>query len=240
MKMLVVISAVLPILLASCSWDPAGVNAQGEWLAQKEKEKLEYDKQVAVDQENRLKKQKEATEKFESSHPEVEIGKMDVGTANSAENKLGRAMNNLGFVTRYPGEQNLDNVYVKVGTYNLSVRRFQLAVKGYSDECKRASAYNNSDYKNLCVSNLASALNNFSDMLKNKSIPDQTKSTALSEASYDSYIDFEHAARLASMHAKLCQQQGNQGYVEMVTVAAPCSGRGDVLNISAARQMGLL
>lgn len=240
MKMLVVISAVLPIFLASCSWDPTGANAQREWLAQKEKEKLTYDKQVAADQENRLKKQKEDTEKFESSHPEVEIGKMNVGAANSPENELGRAMNNLGFVTRYPGEQTIDNVYVKVGSYTLSVRRIQIAIKSYADECKRASAYNNSDYKNICISSLASSLNDFSDMLKNKNIPDKTKATALNEASYDTYIDFEHAARLANMHTKLCQQQGNQGYVEMVTVAPPCGGRGDVLNISAARQMGLL
>lgn len=209
-------------------------------VSSKKEEQHAYDRKVDEDQKNRLKKQEEEKVQFELSHPEVEIGQMDVGPDNSPENKLGRAMNNLGFVTRYPGEQNLDNVYVKVGSYNLSVRRIQMAIKGYADECKRASAYNNSDYKSLCVSSLASALNDFSDVLKNKSIPDKTKSTALSEASYDNYIDFEHTARLAKMHTKLCQQQGNQGYVEMVTVATPCSGRGDVYNIYAARKMGLL
>ncbi|HFI6182045.1 TPA: hypothetical protein ACGRUK_004297, partial [Escherichia coli] len=84
------------------------------------------------------------------------------------------------------------------------------------------------------------ALNDFSSVLKSHNIPDKTKYTALSEASFDSYIDFEHAARLAKMHTSLCQQKGNKGYVEMVTVAAPCSGNGDVYNIDAARKMGLL
>ncbi|AVG34806.1 MULTISPECIES: hypothetical protein [Enterobacteriaceae] len=240
MNMLAITPIFFSMFLTSCSWDPNGVNAQREWLAQKEKERVEYEKQVDENQKNRLKKQKEEAENFEASHPEVEVEKLDVDSSNSSGNELSRALNNLGFVTRYPNSQNMDNVYVKVGGYHLTMRRVQIAITGYAEECKRASAYDNANYKNICMSNLTKALNDFSGMLKINSIPDKTKYTALSEASFDSYIDFEHAARLAKMHASICQQKGNKGYVEMVTLAAPCSGRGDVYNIEAARKMGLL
>lgn len=231
---------ILPVFLASCSWDPSGVEAQKKWLTQKKEEKIAYDNKVDEDQKNRLKKREEESSQFEVSHPEVEIAKASVGSKSSTENKFTTAMNSLDFVTRYPGEQTLDNVYVKVGRYNLTVRRFQIAVAEYFNECKRASAYNGTNYNDACISILASGLNNFSAMLKNENIPDKTKSTALSEASIGNYIDFEHAARLAKMHFKLCQQKGKQGYIEMVTVAAPCNGRSDVLNIYAARKMGFL
>ncbi|EFL9897473.1 hypothetical protein EK62_004743 [Escherichia coli] len=240
MNMLAITPIFFSMFLTSCSWDPNGVNAQREWLAQKEKERVEYEKQVDENQKNRLKKQKEEAENFEASHPEVEVEKLDVDSSNSSGNELSRALNNLGFVTRYPNSQNMDNVYVKVGGYHLTMRRVQIAITGYAEECKRASAYDNANYKNICMSNLTKALNDFSGMLKINNIPDKTKYTALSEASFDSYIDFEHAARLAKMHASICQQKGNKGYVEMVTLAAPCSGRGDVYNIEAARKMGLL
>lgn len=240
MNMLAITPIFFSMFLTSCSWDPNGVNAQREWLAQKEKERVEYEKQVDENQKNRLKKQKEEAENFEASHPEVEVEKLDVDSSSSSGNELSRALNNLGFVTRYPNSQNMDNVYVKVGGYHLTMRRVQIAITGYAEECKRASAYDNANYKNICISNLTKALNDFSGMLKINSIPDKTKYTALSEASFDSYIDFEHAARLAKMHASICQQKGNKGYVEMVTLAAPCSGRGDVYNIEAARKMGLL
>ena len=240
MNMLAITPIFFSMFLTSCSLDPNGVNAQREWLAQKEKERVEYEKQVDENQKNRLKKQKEEAENFEASHPEVEVEKLDVDSSNSSGNELSRALNNLGFVTRYPNSQNMDNVYVKVGGYHLTMRRVQIAITGYAEECKRASAYDNANYKNICISNLTKALNDFSGMLKINSIPDKTKYTALSEASFDSYIDFEHAARLAKMHASICQQKGNKGYVEMVTLAAPCSGRGDVYNIEAARKMGLL
>ncbi|HBP8839041.1 TPA: hypothetical protein PBP55_003283 [Escherichia coli] len=240
MNMLAITPIFFSMFLTSCSWDPNGVNAQREWLAQKEKERVEYEKQVDENQKNRLKKQKEEAENFEASHPEVEVEKLDVDSSNSSGNELSRALNNLGFVTRYPNSQNMDNVYVKVGGYHLTMRRVKIAITGYAEECKRASAYDNANYKNICISNLTKALNDFSGMLKINSIPDKTKYTALSEASFDSYIDFEHAARLAKMHASICQQKGNKGYVEMVTLAAPCSGRGDVYNIEAARKMGLL
>ncbi|EFO5652151.1 hypothetical protein HN186_005037 [Salmonella enterica subsp. enterica serovar Miami] len=241
MKPIGIVATIMPIILASCSsWDLDGTKARERLYEQQKEERLAYEKHQAEDLKNQLEKQKEDKAAYDASHPEVEIERMSIGSAPSAENKLGAAMNNLGFVTRNLGAQDLDNVYVKVGSYKLTVRRVQIAIRGYADECKRVSAYNNSDYKDACVSALASALNDFSSMLKNENIPDKTKTTALNEASYGNYIDFEHAARLAKMHYELCRQQGNRGYVAMVTAAAPCDGQGDVLNIAAAKKIGAL
>ncbi|WP_260514576.1 hypothetical protein [Serratia fonticola] len=240
MRRFTIITIFFPAILTSCSWDPSGVKANQEWLAQKKIERLEYEKRANEAQKIRLEKQKKDKAQFEASHPEVGLDKIWGGSNNSVENKIGAALNSLDFVTRFPESQTIDNVYVKVGSYNLTLDRIQFAISGYSDECRRASAYNNANYKNICVSRLAQALKEFSSMLKNKNIPDKTKSTALGQASYRNYIDFAHAARLAKMHARLCQQKANQGYVEMVTVAVPCSGRGDVYNIYAARKMGFI
>ncbi len=230
-----------PIFLTSCSWDdPNGIKAEEKWIAQSKEDTIAYEKKVDEDQKNRLKKEEEEKAQFEASHPEVAIAKGDIGPSSSTDAKFAAAMNNLGFVTRYPGAQTLDNVYVKVGTYKLTANSFQMAVAEYADECKRASAYSGKNYRNACISTLTSGLNNFSAMLKNKNIPDITKSVALGEASFGKSIDFEHAARLAKMHFKLCQQKGNQGYVEMVTLAVPCDGSADVLDIHTARKMGFL
>lgn len=240
MKILAIIVMVFPIFLTSCSWDPNGLNAHKEWISQKEKEKAEYEKRVSNSQIDRLKKQKEENEQFEKSHPEVLIDKINVGSSAVNEKEFALALNKLDFVTRYPGAQTIDNAYVKVGAYNLTVRRFQMAMEDYTNECKRVSAYNDVDYKTECISSLTKGINDFAVMLKNKNIPDKTKVAALNDASYGNYIDFEHAARLAGMHFKLCQQKGNVGYAEMVTTAVPCNGRGDMLNVDAAQKMGLL
>lgn len=224
MKRLSIISIFLPIFVSSCTWDPGGFKAQERWLAQKKEERVAYERKVDEDKRNRIKKEKEDNAEFESSHPEVEVGKIDVGALSTNEKKLAVAINRLGFVTRYPENQTIDNVYVKVGGYNLTIRRFQIAIEKYSDDCKRISAYNNSDYKKECVSSLVSGIDNFSTVLNDKKIPDKTKMAALREASFSNYIDFEHAARLARMHFKLCKQKGDVGYVDMVTVSVPCSG----------------
>lgn len=222
MKALLITAIIIPFFLASCSWDPTGGKAQQKLMDQHKAEKAEYDKRVEEVQRTLLKKQQEEKAVFERTHPEVEVKKIDVGSGNSSENKLSLAINNLQFVTRHPEEQTPDNIYVKIGGYNLTARALQRSLSGYAEECKRVSAYNNADYKNLCVSHLAASLNDFSAMIKNKDIPDKTKVAALHDATYGGYIDFEHAARLASMHTKLCMQQGNVGYVHMVTIAAPC------------------
>jgi hypothetical protein len=235
----------LSLFLTACagysSAFDGGSNDTKEWIAQKEQEKANYDKKIAAEQIARLQKIQEEERQFELSNPEVEVEFTDIHAISSAEKKFAKTINGLGFVTRYPKAQSVDNVYVKVGNYKLTMKRIQIALKSYADECKRISAYNDSDFKGACISSLTKAINNFSDMVNNEGIPAKTKSTALSEASFDyNYIDFEHSARLARMHTELCQKQDNKGYVAMITVAAPCGGQGDVYNIYAARKMGLL
>ena len=130
MKMLAVIVMVSPVFLTSCSWDPNGINAQREWIAQKEKERSEYEKRVANDQVERIKRQKDESERFEKSHPEVLIDKIDVNSAAVDEKGFASALNKLDFVTRYPGAQTIDNSYVKVGGYNLTLGAFRWQWKG--------------------------------------------------------------------------------------------------------------
>lgn len=240
-KALGVMMALLSVSLTGCGgYSPLYQPDVKEWIAQKNQEQADYDRVVSETQVARLKKERDDASQFEASHPEVSIGKIDVSQSLGSGRELAVAMNSLDFVTRYPGAQTLDNVYVKVGSYELTLRRLQIAVAGYADECKRISAYNNTDYKDKCLHALSVGVKEFSGMLKNANIPNKTKVTALEQASYGSYIDFEHAARLASMHFKLCKQKSDQGYVEMATVAAPCSGHGDVLNLYAARRAGVL
>jgi len=243
-KALGVLIIILSTYLVGCGgYIPPNQPNLEQLNAQKKQELADDEKNASQALAARIRKQKENKKQFEMTHPEVELEKIQVTSENTPENNLGIALNNLGLVTRHPDSPTSNDIYVKVGDYELTLKRIQLAITGYADECKRVSAYSNfnySVYKATCVSDLSQSLNDFSNMLKDKSIPDKTKSTALGEASYDSEINFEHAARLAYMHTKLCKQQGNRGYVAMVTVAAPCGGQGDVLNISTARKIGAL
>ncbi|MEN4715866.1 hypothetical protein [Pantoea agglomerans] len=240
MKTIRVFSVLLPLLLTACGWDPGGFKAQEKWLAQKKEEQINNKRKAAETKAIREANEDKIEAQFKASHPEVPIGDMNISKFNNVQGKFGTALNNLGFVTRYPNKQTSDNVYLKVGSNDLTLRRFQIALEEYAKECRRVSAYNNTDYTNLCISNLTKALNDFSIVLKNRRIPNKTKAVALDEATFGNFIDFEHAAKLAIMHTKLCQQQGSQGYVGMLSVAAPCNGRGDVYSIVAAEKMGLL
>ncbi|MCI1676641.1 MAG: hypothetical protein LKK36_06280 [Ewingella americana] len=183
-------------------------------------QQLKRDKDASLARESAQEKQKA----YDAEHPEVAVAKETVSTGTASGDNLFRAMQSLDFVTRNPESSTPDNVYVNVGTAKLTGRMVQVAIQSYMGYCKKISAYNNTNYKEECMSSLATGLNDFSAMVKDKNIPDSTKNAALGEASYRGYIDFEHAARLAVMHTKLCQQQGNKGYVSMVTIAAPCKG----------------
>lgn len=238
MNKLLVLSVLSTIFLSACSWDPGGFKAQDKWLADKKSEEIAYKKKILEEQKERAEEQKQRETDFYKNHPEVLVPKIEV--KSSTNEQLASAINSLDFVTRFPNDQTLDNVYVKVGGFPLTLRRFQLSIKQFADECQRVSAYNNADYKRLCAYSLTNGLQDFASVIKNPSIPDKTKSSALSEASYGSYIDFEHAAKLAQMHFKLCENNHNKGYVEMVTVAVPCDGKSDVLNIYAARKIGVI
>lgn len=222
MKMVVMVAAFFPMLLTSCSWDPNGVRAQEKWLAQKKEENIAYARKVDEEQNQRLKKQEEEKFKFESSHPEV--GVTGIGEAFKGEKakSLRDAFNSMPFVTRYPDTSDLKQVYVKVGDVNLTLERIEMSLKEQLKECQRISAYSGYDIDTECANQVGRGLSNFATVLKDRDTPGLTKKAALGEATFGRYIDFDHAARLVVMHNEMCKKQGNDGYVEMVTVAAPC------------------
>jgi hypothetical protein len=222
MKRLAITAMFFPIFLASCSWDPGGFKAQKEWSAQKKEEKLAYDRQVNEDQKNRLKKQEKDKAKFEDSHPEVEVTGLGNAFKGDKAKSLRDAFNSLSFVTRYPDTSDMQQVYVKVGDVNLTLKRIKISLDEQLKECQRISTYSGYDIENQCLNQVGRGLSNFAMVLKDPNTPDLTKKAALGEASFGNYIDFDHAARLAVMHNEMCKKQGNNGYVEMVTVAAPC------------------
>jgi len=135
---------------------------------------------------------------------------------------LSKALNEIDFVTRYPGTTDPTKVYVKVGDYQLTVESFQRAIYRYAEDCRRVSAYSGNNYKEECTTIMAQDISAFAKMIKSEDIPSKTKSAALREASYRDYIDFGHAAKLARMHTELCSQKGNKGYVTMERLSAPC------------------
>lgn len=235
---------IISIVLTGCAGldrlSRKNKNDVANWVAKKnleqeQKEQLARQQRVERDRQKNLK-----DKQFNEMNPEVPIPKMAVKAQSQAERDLQTALNEMRFVTRYPGTQDTSKIYMKLGNYQLPLWRIELAITEYANDCKRVSAYSGQDYKNLCISNLARGLADFSKMSQNSEIPDKTKVAALNESSYNSYINFNHAAKLAVMHAKLCRNKGNVGYVAMVAVAAPCSGRGDIYNIGAARRAGLL
>lgn len=150
------------------------------------------------------------------------------------------ALNRMGFKTRHPESDDMSLFYTDVGGYKLTMDRFSYALKAQSSECKRISAYADADFKGHCQAILVAGMNNFSKMKNDNKISDLAKRTALGQATYGGLIDFDHAARLAFMHSKICQQQGNRGYVPMDTLAVPCSGMGDVLDAGVAERLGLI
>lgn len=224
MKVLVVGIFLLTPLLTSCSWDPGGFKAQQKWLEEKKAEQVAKDKQFSENQERR--EQQAALDKanFEASHPEVLVKKENYNAKSSAGNDLKDALYSFDFVTRYPESQTGDNVYVHVGRALLTAKMVSNSVNAYMERCKRVSAYDDENYKEPCMMVLAKNIRDFTTMLKDEKIPGLTKQAALGEATYGNFIDFEHAARLARMHTSLCKQQGDKGYVTMVTTAAPCAG----------------
>lgn len=238
---LALIALALPLFsLSACSWDPNGFKAQNEWLAQKKEEKLANDLKVEEDQKYRIKKQKEDEAQFKNSHPEVIVD--GVGNEFTSENakSLKDAYNSIPFVTRYPGTTDPHKVYAYVGGYKLNLQLINSSVLSQISDCKRISAYADIDINRICFNKIGNDLRLFASVIKDKNITGIAKEAALHDATYGTKIDFGHAARLAKMHANLCQKQGNQGYVEMLAVAVPCSGHGDVLNSWSARKIGAI
>ncbi|MBP1132612.1 phage gpG-like protein [Serratia sp. PL17] len=177
---------------------------------------------------------------YDKVNPEFAV--TELGNVISIEKApaLRKAFNSMPFVTRTPNSTDPRQVYAKIGKYKLTLNQVEISTKELLTECQRVSAYTGLEIENPCFNQVGNGLSNFASIIKNKSIPDLTKNTALGEATFGRIIDFDHAARLAKMHQEMCSRKNNSGYAAMVTVAVPCSGHGDVLYISVAEKAGLL
>lgn len=234
------IAMVFPLSLSACSWDPGGFKAQEKWLEQKKEEKLTYDLKVEEDRKDRLKKQKEDEAKFNTSHPEIVVNNVGNELTSEGEKPLRDAYNSIPFVTRYSGTTNPQKVYTYVGDYKLTLQLVNSSVLTQISDCKRISAYADVDINRACFNQIGNDLSLFASVIKDENITGIAKKAALRDSTYGTKIDFGHAARLAKMHATLCQKQGGKGYVEMSTVAVPCGSSGDVINSRSAGKMGLI
>lgn len=161
-------------------------------------------------------------QEYDKAHPEVPVTGIGNLVYSEKAPALRAAINSIPFVTRSPGTNDLSQIYAKVGGYHLTPSQVMISIKEQLMECRRISAYSGYDLDKICSNQISNGVSAFVKAIKDKSTPDMTKSAALGEAKFGGYIDFEHAARLMIMHNKLCEQQGNTGYVTMVTVAAPC------------------
>ncbi len=229
------------LLLSGCGFSSINNKyAVDNWIKEQnataEKQREQNDKDAAMREEENKKQQ----EKFESEHPEIVLPPIKKLSDGGKQYQLIEAFNMINLVTRYPETQDMEQVYVKIGGYQLTLKRIYLSLQEQENDCKRAVAYTGDNINDICLKQIGSGFYNFAKMIKNPNIPNLTKNSAIGEATFGNIIAFDHAARLANMHSTLCNQQRNNGYVAMVTVAVPCGGSGDVLNISAAEKMGLL
>lgn len=224
-------AALFPLVLVACGWDPNGVKAQEKWLAQKKEENLAYTKRANEEQASRLNKQHDERAALEDSHPEVKVSGVGEAFKDEKAKSLHDAFNSMPFVTRHPGTKDMQQVYVKVGDASLTLKRIEISIEDQFNECQRISAYSGYDIETQCLNQIGRGLSNFATVLKDPDTPALTKKAALDEATFGNYIDFDHAARLAVMHNEMCKKQGDNGYVVMVTVAAPCKNyRGAGIN----------
>ncbi|WP_447869929.1 hypothetical protein [Serratia fonticola] len=179
-------------------------------------------------------------QEYDKAYPEVVVTGIGDLVYSEKAPALRTALNSMPFVTRSPNTTDPRQIYAKVGGYRLTLSQIEVSIKEQLTECQRISAYSGLDIENPCFNQVGKGISNFSAVIKNKSIPDLTKKTALSEATFGRIIDFDHAARLAKMHQEMCSRKNNSGYAAMINVAAPCSGRGDILYISLAEKAGFL
>ncbi|MFO3907758.1 hypothetical protein AAHD62_25150 [Enterobacter hormaechei] len=202
------------------------------------------DLQARRDKENKdylktLNDEKLKKEKFEAENPEIAAKPLGYDGANKRFIKLFNAIDSLPLVTRHPGTEDANLVYINIGGFNLTFARIMQSVSALGKECKRASAYSGKDVTGYCLDALSVDMNEFSAALKTTK-SNKGKVAALRDATFGDYIDFGHAAKLMNMFERLCQAQGNVGYTSLVTLAAPCNDDGDTLNIRAAQRMGLV
>lgn len=231
---------VSTFMLASCGWDPYGIEAQKKWIAQQDEAHRQYEDKIKEENDERTRRVETEKREYLASHPEVHIEKLPLDAKTASANALRKAINDMEFVTRDPSTNDLNQIYVNVGRAKFTMSTLNRSFSAQNEECKRVSAYTGENLNDFCKFQLAKGIQDYARILKNQKINGMTKQYALYSASYGDYIDYEHAARLAVMHYRICEQQGNQGYVEMVTSAVPCNGAGDVLNSYTARKLGLI
>ncbi|HHQ6552444.1 TPA: hypothetical protein ACSTJZ_002319 [Serratia fonticola] len=216
------------------------VKAMDEWRKQQndivEKQKKQDEENEAI----RAAKRKSEQEAFEKANPEVAV--TGIGNVISREKApaIREALNSMPFETRMPHTIDPSEIYAKVGGQKLTLDRIVISIREQLTKCQRISAYSGRNIDGPCFNQVGKGLSNFSKMIKTKNIPNLTKEIALGQASFGQVINFDHAARLAKMHQELCSKKNEPEYVAMITVAVPCSGRGDVWKLSVAKKIGLL
>lgn len=153
---------------------------------------------------------------------ETEVSGLGEGISREKSSSLRAALNNFPFWTLQPGTDDPSKIYTYVGDYKLTLQRMMISLGEQANQCKKIAAYSGYDVKHPCYDSIAKGLNDFASAIKDNSTPASTKKGALIDATFANVIDFEHAARLISMHNKICAQQDNKGYATIITVSAPC------------------
>lgn len=199
-----------------------GRDDQKAWLENSSKQQRDAESSERTAQVERLTKIEKAEIEYNKNNPEIPVTDLGDGIPNDKNQNLKSALNGFPFVTREPGSEDPNKIYANVGDYKLTLSAMMISLREQANDCKKIAAYSGYNIKNACYDQIAIGLNDFAKVIRDGNTPDLTKKTALSEASFGGAIDFEHAARLVAMHNQLCAQQGNSGYVTMVTVAAPC------------------
>ncbi|WP_419058414.1 hypothetical protein [Kluyvera georgiana] len=166
----------------------------------------EYVRQVETDE----------LKKYEQENPSVRVNTEDKIPSGNEYGLIREAIGSMGF---YKRRGQIEGV---LKALPISESVMLTYVRSAVENCKRISAYSGSNIEAYCIKSVGNEMLLFAKMLNDPNTPQKTKSAAYSESLFGTYLDFGHAARLARMHNELCKQQGNDGYVAMVTVSVPC------------------
>ncbi|HBW0909846.1 TPA: hypothetical protein MED91_005292 [Klebsiella pneumoniae] len=159
---------------------------------------------------------------FDKENPSVRVNTDNAIIRISNNRTVKKAFSKLVFTTKEKSTPSESKVFLEGMSYKPSLDLILKYVEKELYQCKRVSAFADEDINKQCENLIGSGISAFADMVNNKGTPDKTKIAAVSEATIGGYLDFGYAARLAKMHDSLCKQQGDNGYVTMVTIAAPC------------------
>ncbi|WP_336853150.1 hypothetical protein [Pseudescherichia vulneris] len=224
-------------LLGGCT----ALNSENQQLTNHQREMAELQARRDKESSKYLKSldDEEKREKFVSEHPEVPAKPLGHNGVDKRFIKVIDATNTLPLVTRFPGTEDSNQVYINMDTYALTFTRIMQSISALGQNCQRASAYSGRDITGYCRDKLATDLKSFSLALKTTKSK-KGKVAAVDDATFGAYIDFGHAAKLMNMFERLCRAQGYAGYISLVAVAAPCDDDGEILSIRSARRKGLI